>query len=50
MEYGGSHGPSPWGVEVWFGWGVLPGLRVVELEAVAVTVTPAVVVASVPRN
>ena len=20
MEYGGSHGPSPWGLEVWFGW------------------------------
>ena len=21
MEYGDSHGPSPWGLEVWFGWG-----------------------------
>ena len=21
VEYGDSHGPSPWGLEVWFGWG-----------------------------
>lgn len=56
MESGDSHGPSAWGLEVcWDGGGrgggaVLPGLRVVELDAVAATVTASAVAATVPRN
>lgn len=36
MESGDSHGPSAWGLEVCWDGGaaVLPGLRVVELDAV----------------
>lgn len=52
MESGDSHGPSAWGLEVCWDGGatVLPGLRVVELDAVAATVTASAVAATVPRN
>ena len=51
MGNGDGHGPSPWGLEVWIVRGrVLPGLCMVELAAVTVTITPSAVVATTPRN